>query len=122
MQPSSDINNNISPILNNEKNESELKKKTENNLDNNNIILNENNSEEKIFDLPQNNTSLEDGFEMKYDKKIIDETNKVEKLLFDKKHIVNGMNNEEKEKQTLYTTSNKTKSIVNLNYYENLIS
>ncbi len=122
MQPSSDINNNISPVLNNEKNESELKKITENNLDNNNIILNENNSKEKIFDLPQNNTSIEDGFEMKYDKKIIDEANKVEKLLFDKKHILNGMNNEEKEKQTLYTTSNKTKSIVNLNYYENLIS
>ena len=84
--------------------------------------MNENNSKEKIFDLPQNNISIEDGFEMKNDKKINDETNKVEKLLFDKKHILNGMNNEEKEKQTLYTTSNKTKSIVNLNYYENLIS
>ena len=88
---------------------------------NNNIQSSENILDDKVFDSPQNFSSIDNTFDrlqMKYKSKFNNGRNEID----DKNKFINGMSNDDKEKQTCYsTTSSKTKSIVNLNYYENLI-
>ncbi len=88
---------------------------------NNNIQSSENILDDKVFDSPQNFSSIDNTFDrlqMKYKCKFNNGRNEID----DKNKFINGMSNDDKEKQTCYsTTSSKTKSIVNLNYYENLI-
>ena len=112
--------NNMNPSLsNNEKNEFDDGYKILKNLKKDNII-NENN-----FNLPQNYVAIDetlDRLQLKYKNKILNSKVEDEEKLFHHRKNSNGQSNDDKDKQTNYSlTNSKTKSIVNLNYYESLI-
>ena len=113
--------NNMNPSLShNERCEYENGNKILKNLKKDNI------SDEKNFNLPQNYISIDetlDRLQLKYKNKALNsKVDDEEKLLFNHRKFSNGQSNDDKDKQTNYSlTNSKTKSIVNLNYYENLI-
>ena len=113
--------NNMNPSLShNERCEYENGNKILKNLKKDNI------SDEKNFNLPQNYISIDetlDRLQLKYKNKALNsKVDDEEKLLFNHRKFSNGQSNDDKDKQTNYSSTNsKTKSIVNLNYYENLI-
>ena len=111
--------NNMNPSLsNNEKNEFDDGYKILKNLKKDKIL------NEKNFNLPQNYLSIEDTLDrlqFKYKNKLNSKVEDEEKL-FNNRKFSNGQSNDDKDKQTNYSlTNSKTKSIVNLNYYESLI-
>ena len=112
--------NNMNPSLsNNEKNEFDDGYKILKNLKKDNIT-NENN-----FSSPHNYVAIDDTLDrlqLKYKNKILNSKVEDEEKLFHHRKNSNGQSNDDKDKQTNYSlTNSKTKSIVNLNYYENLI-
>jgi hypothetical protein len=112
--------------------ESNINKEKKNDFNNQNKIVNnnsnelyENNTEKKIFESQNNFISVDDNLDklqIKYKQLSNGRNNYDDIVLFNKKCIQNGMYNEEKDKLTYYTSTNsKTKSIVNFNYYDNLV-
>ena len=113
--------------------ESNNKKEKNNDFNNQNKIVNNNNSnelfennpEKKIFESQNNFISVDDNLDklqIKYKQLSNGRNNYDDIVLFNKKCIQNGVYNEEKDKLTYYTSTNsKTKSIVNFNYYDNLV-
>ena len=95
------------------------------NNNNNNELYYENNPEKKVYETKNNFISVDDNLDrlqIKYKQLSRGRNNYDDIILFNKKNIQNGMYNDEKDKLTYYTSINsKTKSIVNFNYYDNLV-
>ena len=118
-----DFNNLIESNINNEKNNEFNKQNII--INNNNLLYYVNNPEKNNSEKGNNFISVDDNLDrlqVKYKQLNNGRKNYDDIILFNKKHIQNGMSNEEKDKLTYYTSTNsKTKSIVNFNYYDNLI-